>query len=397
MDKIIRDKRVVPLSRIAKQIEQVGGRLYLVGGAVRDQLLGIENHDEDYCVTGILPDDFLKLFPNAMERGKSFHVYDIEGREFAFARVERKTGFGHKEFEIEANKEITIIDDLRRRDITINSVAKDVLTGELIDPYHGVEDIKNKIIRATSESFLEDPLRVYRVARFASKFEFEIEQHTIELMSKLKGELLSLSKERVFVELKKVLECQKPSIFFEVLKQANVLDIHFKEIYDLIGKTQPEKWHPEGDAYNHTLNVLDESVKLTEKLEIRFSCFVHDLGKGTTKEEMLPHHYGHDERGPELVGKLGKRIGVPSVWLKCGKIAAKEHMIGGIFYRLRPEKMVRFIQRVDRSHLGLEGLKIVVIADRCSDRNCEKENIDFDHIRKSLLRRNKWGICDAKI
>ena len=155
----------------------------------------------------------------------------------------------------------------------------------------GVKDIENKIIRATSKSFREDPLRVYRVARFASELNFKVEQETIKMMYELKKELSTLSKERVFCEFRKALKTNKPSIFFNILREANVLDIHFKEIYNLIGSLQPLEHHPEGDSYNHTMITVDNSVKLTDNLLIRYACLVHDLGKGLTPKEMYPHHY----------------------------------------------------------------------------------------------------------
>jgi len=352
------------IKQIAEKIEKAGGRLYLVGGAVRDKLLGIKNFDEDYVVVGLSSNKFKSIFTEAFPRGKSFEVWDIDGKEFAMARVERKTGIGHKEFEIKTGTEITIEEDLKRRDITINAIAEDVLTGIVYDPFNGREDLENKVIRAVSESFSEDPLRVYRVARFAAKLEFEVDENTLKLMNKLKPELNTLSAERVCEEFKKALSTRKPSIFFEVLKKTDVLQIHFKEIYDLIGKIQPEKYHPEGDSYVHTMMVLDESAKQTEKTEIRFSALVHDLGKGITPKEMLPHHYGHDKNGVKLVGNLGNRLKLPQSFIKCGKVSAKEHMLGGMFNKLKPSKKVDFIERVSKSLLGLKGLQIVVNSDR---------------------------------
>lgn len=292
---------------IAKTIQKNGGRLYLVGGAVRDELIGRNIYDKDYCVTGISKEMFIKLFPNAKILGKSFEVFEIEHAQFALARKEQKNGFGHKEFEIETGEEITIEQDLARRDITINAMAKDVLTGEIIDPFNGRKDIENKMIRATTNHFREDPLRVYRVARIAAQTGFTVEENTLKEMESLKKELTTLSKERVFVEFRKALETSKPSIFFDVLRKANVLRVHFKEIYDLIGSLQPEEYHPEGDSYNHTMIVVDKSVELTNDVAIRFACLVHDLGKGVTPKKMYPHHYGHDEKGVELVGNLGNR------------------------------------------------------------------------------------------
>ena len=277
--------------KIADIIKQNGGRLYLVGGAVRDSMLNRPISDEDYCVVGIDKETFIKLFPESYLRGKSFEVFDIEGKEFALARTEKKTGIGHKEFKITTGKEITIEEDLKRRDLGLNSIAKDVLTGELIDPFGGAEDIENKIIRATSKAFMEDPLRVYRAARFASELGFTVEENTIKMMTKLKDELSTLSKERVFVEFRKALGTNKPSIFFNVLKDAKVLNVHFKEINNLIGSLQPIEHHPEGDSYNHTMLALDNSVELTNDLLVRYSVLVHDLGKGLTPKEMYPHHY----------------------------------------------------------------------------------------------------------
>ena len=314
------------IEKIARIIEKNGGRLYLVGGAVRDSLLNRPIYDEDYCIVGIEKKKFIELFPEAKSRGKSFEVFDLEGKEFALARTEKKTGQGHKEFEITIGKEITIEEDLKRRDITINSIAKDVITGELIDPFNGREDIKNETIRATSVSFKEDPLRVYRVARFASEIGFKVEQNTINMMNNLKEELVTLSKERVFCEFRKALATNKPSVFFNVLRQADVLNIHFKEIYDLIGSLQPIEHHPEGDSYNHTMITVDNSTKLTKDLLVRYACLVHDLGKGQTPKEMYPHHYGHAEKGVEPARNLSNRIGVPASWKKAGIISCKEHM-----------------------------------------------------------------------
>lgn len=371
------------IKEIANKIKKTGGNLYLVGGAVRDKILQKEIFDEDYCVTGLSAEEFEKLFPNAHIRGKNFPVYDMENCEFALARKERKITSGHKGFGFDANKNITIEQDLSRRDITINSIAQEVLTGKIIDPFNGIEDIKNGIIRKTTDAFSEDPLRVYRVARFASTLEFKVEKETLEAMSSLKQELHTLSKERVFTELKKALEANKPSIFFNVLRQASVLDVHFKEIYNLIGKEQPIQYHPEGDSYNHTMIVVDNSSKLTNDLKIKFACLVHDLGKGNTPENILPHHYGHEERGVALVSELGKRLSIPNNWIKCGKTACKLHMKAGIFEKMTPAKQVDLIETASKSILGLGGLKTVVMCDKA--RNGTFPEVNFDKIGKEML------------
>lgn len=368
---------------IAKLIEENGGILYLVGGAVRDSLLGKKITDKDYVITGLDKYTFLKLFPDSMQRGKSFEVFDINEKEFALARCEIKTGLGHKGFETKTGKEITIEEDLKRRDITINAIAENVLTKQVVDPFNGRVDIENKIIRNVTESFKEDPLRVYRVARFAAVLEFEVSEETIELMYELKSELETISKERIFEEFKKALSSNKPSIFFDVLRKAKVLDVHFKEIFNLIGSEQSEIYHSEGDSYNHTMQVLDLTAKYTQDLSIRFAGLVHDLGKGITPKEEYPHHYGHDNKGVKLVEDLRNRIEIPKAWIKCGKTASNEHMIGGIFGKMTVSKKVQFIERVGKSRLGLEGLQIIVRADRRGRGNLKESE---DEIKMSAFQ-----------
>lgn len=310
---------------IAKKIEQEKGRLYLVGGAVRDGFLGKPIQDRDYCIIGMDPNKFQALFPQAKKIGKAFPVFELEQMEFAFARREKKIGQKHQDFSIQTGEDITIEQDLKRRDVTINAMAIDVLTGKIMDPYGGRKDIQDKVLRAVSDAFIQDPLRAYRVARLAAYLDFRVEEQTLQKIEQMKQELLFLPKERVFEEFRKALASNRPSAFFEIVRQANILEVHFKEIADLIGSLQPEKYHPEGDSFIHTMQVVDRSVKQTDKLEIRFSCLVHDLGKGTTPKEMYPHHYGHEERGVNLVEKLGKRIRcskkVDSLWKSSSKRA----------------------------------------------------------------------------
>lgn len=373
------------IKEIAKKIDQAGGSLYVVGGAVRDSMLGRKNKDEDYCVTGITSEEFIKIFPNARYQGKSFGVFVLENKEFAMARTEKKTGIGHKEFLVETSKNITIEEDLRRRDITINAMAQNVLTKEIIDPYNGKKDIENRKIRAVSKAFCEDPLRVYRVARFSAELNFEVDEDTLKMMNYLRKELLTLSSERVFEELRRALRSDRPSIFFEVLKKAKILDVHFKEINDLIGAEQPREYHPEGDSYNHTMITLDNSAKITDDEKVRFACLVHDLGKGKTPKEMYPHHYGHEERGIEPLRELSKRIKLPKIWKSYGMTAIKEHMRGGNFNNMTIPKKVSFLERVDKSKLGLDGLQKVVYSDKA--RNREKEIVNEEYDFANLGRR----------
>ncbi|MGN1270322.1 MAG: hypothetical protein ACI4UU_05620 [Clostridia bacterium] len=380
---------------IAEKINKEGGQLYLVGGAVRDKILNKPTIDEDYCVTGLTVEKFMQLFPQAKIQGKSFPVFILNNKEIALARKERKIGQGHKDFEFNTSSNITIQEDLARRDLTINSIAQNVLTQEIIDPFNGIKDIKSQSLRNTTEAFSEDPLRVYRTARFAATLEFTVEEQTLKAMEKLKPELNTLSKERVFIEFKKALASNKPSIFFEVLKKANVLDVHFKEIYNLIGQIQPEKYHPEGDSYNHTMIVVDKSVNFTNNLAIRYSCLVHDLGKGETPKKILPHHYGHDEKGVKIVNNFSSKIGVPNSWKKCGKTAAKWHMKAGIFEQMTPKKKVELIENVANSMLGLEGMKIVVACDKSRQENIY-DKITFDTIGKECLNKINGEFINQK-
>ena len=398
---------------LASEISVLGGRLYLVGGAVRDLLMGKEPHDFDYCVTGIEVGDFQKLLPGAKMHGKAFPVLDFRRREFAFARQEIKTDKGHKGFEIISNKDISIEDDLKRRDITVNSIAMDVLTGEIVDPYDGKQDIERQIIRATSEAFVEDPLRTYRVARFASQLDFRIEPNTYELMRRTKTELDTLSPERVFNELEKALQSPKPSMFFEALKQANVLEIHFTEIQKLIGVIQPVLYHPEGDAYNHTMQVVDKMAMHTKEPHIIFAGLVHDLGKALTPIEERPRHIGHEERGIEPLKNLCDRLKLPTKYQKAGVTACIEHMKAGLYNEMRTAKKVDFIERLSKSALTLEGIEILANADNTKNTQIEfaaigkemletinakeyPKNMDFNIIKENL-RRDRIEWLDKKI
>lgn len=372
------------IKEIAEKIASTNARLYLVGGAVRDYILNKEPYDFDYVVVGMNKDEFEEMFPKAISRGKAFPVYDIDGNEFALARKERKTGQGHKEFEMITGKDITLEEDLMRRDITINSMAMDVLTNEIIDPYGGRDDLKNKIIRATSDAFLEDPLRVYRVARFAAKLGFDVDRETLNLMYKAKEELSTLSSERVCNELIKALSYEKPSIFFKVLRASNTLDVHFKEIYNMIGVTQPEKYHQEGDVFNHTMIVVDKVAQMTDKLHIIFAGLVHDFGKTTTPKDMLPKHIGHEARGVELVREFCNRLKLPTLYKKSGVTACLEHMRAGIYEKMKPATKVDFLVRLNKSVLGLDGIEMIANADKSKDDN--EAEIKFADIGKKMIK-----------
>lgn len=314
----------------AKKIHELGGTAYLVGGAVRDKFRGISAHDRDYCVTGVAEENFAAAFPDAAKFGKSFPVYSVDiddaHCEVAFARTERKVGTGYRGFEILFAPDVTIEQDLYRRDTTINAMAIELLSGNLVDPFGGHDDVLNKKIRAVSEHFTDDPVRALRAARQAAQFGFDISDDTIEAMSRCREELAHEPTERIFNELKTALKTDKPSTFFRCLDRANLLDVTFPEIANLRGKIQPVDYHPEGDAYEHTLKVVDEVAAVNPKPLVRFAALVHDIGKGATPPEMLPHHYMHEVRGLTILHNMNKRMILPSGWYKAAVFVIREHM-----------------------------------------------------------------------
>lgn len=363
---------------IAKKINKMGGKLYYVGGYVRDELMKVNPKDIDLCVVGLTPENFKNMFPKAFLKGDFFPVFQLNNHDFAFARRETKIGIGHKNFTFETEN-VTIYDDLARRDFTINSIAKDVLTGEIIDPFNGQKDIENKIIRATSNHFNEDPLRVYRGAQFATRFNFRINEETKKMMKLMKSELYSLSSERVFTELRKALKSDTPSTFFNILRELDLLKVHFKEIEDLIDVPQPIKYHPEGDVYNHSMIALDMAAKLTTDEKIRFAALTHDLGKAKTPKEILPHHYDHEKNGIAPLKEFCKKLNIPNAWKKLAQVSVKEHMRAGLYNNMSIPKKVEFLERNEKFLCELE---IIAISDKGPRSN---EKISFFEIGKKMF------------
>ena len=304
--------------QIAQLVKEKGGRTFYVGGYVRDKLLKIENKDVDIEIHGINEEqlqDILKQVGDLISYGKSFGVFSLKGHniDIALPRSEKAIGKGHKDFKIDVDPFIGYKQAARRRDITINALMQDVLTDEILDYYNGLDDLKNKIIRQVdSNTFIEDPLRVLRVAQFASRFNFTVAQATIELCKTI--DLTYLTKERVEEELKKcLLKGKKPSIFFDTLNKMNQLDYWFKEIKELIGLKQDPIYHPEGDVYIHTMQVIDRAVKYRDKCksyEFMLLCLTHDFGKIICSENINGriHAYEHEIKGVPVVEEFIKRI-----------------------------------------------------------------------------------------
>ena len=349
----------------AKKINALDGKAYLVGGAVRDKFRGVKAHDRDYCVTGVDEKIFAKAFADAEKFGKSFPVYSVEIDksfcEVAFARTEKKIGVGYRGFEVLFSPDVTIEQDLYRRDTTINAMAVELLSGELIDPFGGREDVLNKKIRAVSEHFTDDPVRALRAARQAAQFNFEICAETLDAMRACGEELTHEPTERIFDELATALETDKPSIFFRSLERASLLAITFPEIFNLRGKIQPTVFHPEGDAYEHTLQIVDDVAKINSNPMVRFAALMHDIGKGTTPPEMLPHHYKHEKRGLEILSQMNRRMTLPNEWKKSAAFVIREHMRAP---RLeKPGKIVDLLLKLNGMKLGVKGFCDIISID----------------------------------
>lgn len=350
----------------ALRVQSMGGHAYKVGGVVRDHIMGRVSEDRDYVVTGAAPDAFTSEFPEALRVGSAFPVYLLEiggaKSEVAFARRERKSGSGYKGFDIAADTAVTIEEDLFRRDLTINSIALSLSDGRIIDPFGGQQDIQNKTIRATSGHFSEDPVRALRAARFSAQLGFTVEPGTVALMRGCDLELGQEPKERIFKELEKALRAPRPSLFFMGLNAAGLLRTVFPWLFDLIGKTQPAFFHPEGDAFNHSMLVLDKVSLETERPEVRFAALAHDIGKGATPGEILPHHYGHEQKGLEILAKINKELPLPRLWRQCAEIIVKEHMRAP---RLtRAGKIRDLLARLSKHPIGVDGFCIVIKADK---------------------------------
>ncbi|MDP8162390.1 multifunctional CCA addition/repair protein [Pasteurella skyensis] len=330
-------------------------QIYLVGGAVRDQLLNLPVKDRDWLVVGETPERLLKQ--GFQQVGNDFPVFlhPKTNEEYALARTERKSGKGYNGFICDFSPEITLEQDLIRRDLTINAIAQD-LNGKLFDPFNGVADLNNKILRHISPAFAEDPLRVLRVARFAARFHhlgFSIAEETVNLMKDLTacGELDHLTPERVWLETRKAFNTPSPHIYFNVLKDVGALKVLFPEINQLFGIIQPEKHHPEIDCGIHALMVLEQAKKLSSQANdpemMLFGALCHDLGKGTTDKAILPHHYGHEKRGVGLSATLANRLKVPTHLKDFAKLTAEYHTHCHKIMELKPKTVMKVFNKFD--------------------------------------------------
>jgi tRNA nucleotidyltransferase (CCA-adding enzyme) len=334
-------------------------QVFVVGGAVRDALMGERVNDRDWVVVGSTPEAMTA--EGFMPVGKDFPVFlhPQTREEYALARTERKTARGYKGFAVQADPSVTLEEDLARRDLTVNAMAvpealahalPSTWTGQIVDPYGGQRDLQAKVLRHVTHAFAEDPVRILRVARFAARFaDFSVADETMALMRQMveDGEVDHLVPERVWQELARGLMSAQPSRMFEVLRACGALKVLLPELDRLWGVPQRAEYHPEVDTGVHMMMVMDMAARLNTPLSVRVACLMHDLGKGTTPANVLPRHIGHEGRSVKLLQKVCERLRVPTEGKELAEVVAREH---GIIHRsadLNAEAVMRLLDRCD--------------------------------------------------
>lgn len=374
-------------------------KIYLVGGAVRDQLLNIPYHEQDWVVVGSSPDELLQRGYTPV--GKDFPVFlhPQTKEEFALARTERKTGPGYGGFSFHCDPSITLEDDLARRDLTINAIAQDE-NGQLIDPYGGKQDIEHKILRHVSEAFSEDPVRILRTARFSARFHslgFNIASETQSLMQKMvvNGEVDHLVSERIWKEMSRALTEKNPEIFFNTLRSCGALARILPELDRLFGVPQPEEHHPEIDTGEHSLLVLKKACKLSTSPQIRFAALVHDLGKGETPKELWPKHHGHEQRGLMLVNQLCERITAPKDFRELALLTTEFHTHCHRAFELKSSTILKLLKKADafRRPARFADFLLCCKADSCGRKNFEARHYpQADYLHRAYLACNNVNV-----
>ena len=376
-------------------------KIYRVGGAVRDKLLNYPSDENDWVVVGATPQKMIDL--GFVPVGSDFPVFikPDTGEEYALARTERKSGHGYQGFTFHAAEDISLEEDLIRRDLTINAMAEDV-NGSLIDPYGGQRDLSDKLLRHVSDAFTEDPLRVLRVARFAARYHhlgFTIAPETVALMSSItaSGELDYLVAERVWKETERALCERSPDIYIETLRQCGALKALFPEVDCLFGVAQRADFHPEIDTGIHILMALQQSVKLSDSSAVRFSVLVHDLGKGITPEHILPSHSGHEARGVALVDSLCDRLKVPNNIRQLALAVTEYHLLCHKALQLEPEIIVNLLKGIGalKSTAKFEDFILCCMADARGRTGFEQRDYPpADYLRAALSQVMAVSIAD---
>jgi tRNA nucleotidyltransferase (CCA-adding enzyme) len=326
-------------------------QVYLVGGAVRDRLLGRAVAERDWVVVGATPAELERAGFIPVGRDFPVFLHPQTHEEHALARTERKTGPGYRGFVTEFSPTVTLEDDLRRRDLTINAMAEDE-AGRVIDPYGGRRDLEARLLRHVSDAFVEDPVRILRVARFAARYAplgFRVAAETLALMRRMvaDGEANALVAERVWAETEKALGEERPDVFIQVLHDCGALAVVYPEIEALFGVPQPQKWHPEVDTGVHQLLALRAAVALGGGVAVRFAVLMHDLGKGLTPVDVLPSHHGHEDAGVAQVESLCARLRVPNHLRELGVITARYHTHAHRAFEMRADTTLKMLESCD--------------------------------------------------
>jgi tRNA nucleotidyltransferase (CCA-adding enzyme) len=326
-------------------------RVYLVGGAVRDRLLGREIKERDWVVVGSSPEELERDGYTPVGREFPVFLHPQTREEYALARRERKIGLGYRGFTTQFAPDVTLEDDLKRRDLTINAMAE-TPTGEIIDPYGGRRDLEARLLRHVSEAFVEDPVRILRVARFAARYAdlgFRVAEDTVALMKQMteSGEVDALVPERVWQETERALGETRPDVFFETLRSCGALAKIFPEVNALYGVPQPPRWHPEIDTGVHVMLVVRYAARVGAPTIVRFAALVHDLGKALSPPDKWPSHHGHEEAGVPLVEELCDRLKVPNAYRELGVITSRHHASVHRAAELRPATVLKLLETVD--------------------------------------------------
>ena len=343
-------------------------KVYAVGGAVRDELLGLPVKDRDHVVVGSTPEEMERLGFRPVGRDFPVFLHPETHEEYALARTERKSGRGYRGFQVLAAPDVTLEQDLARRDLTINAIARSE-DGTLVDPYGGAADLKAGILRHVSAAFVEDPVRILRVARFAARFDFRIAAETLALMRSMvaSGEADHLIAERVWQELARGLMERRPQRMISALRECGALAKVLPEVDRLFGVPQPEEHHPEIDTGEHVLRVLECAALRNEILEVRFAGLVHDLGKGETPRSDWPHHIGHEARSARLIEDVCGRLRVPNSCREVALLTARFHTHVHRAMELRPSTMLKVIEHADYFRRP-ERLELLLRACECDAR-----------------------------
>ncbi len=375
---------------------------YLVGGAVRDRLLGLSVGDRDWVVVGATPEQMGDLGFKPVGADFPVFLHPVTHEEHALARTERKSAPGYRGFVIHAAPDVTLEQDLARRDLTINAIAADS-DGSLIDPFNGQRDAQDRILRHVSPAFAEDPVRLLRIARFAARFNslgFSVAPETLELMRQLvaDGEVDALVPERVWAEMRRALDEPKPSVFFQVLRDCGALKVLLPELDALFGVPQPPKHHPEVDSGVHVMMALDVSARLGASNRARFAVLLHDLGKALTPAEELPRHIRHEHRGIRPVEEVCARLKVPGDYRDLARLVCQHHLNAHRFDELKPATVNKLLESLGAYRQG-SFVDDFAIACECDARGREGlEDRDYpaaDNIRAVAAKAARVSAADV--